>query len=644
MRPTAGKFGVCVWLCCIVAVGSAKGAPVGMPEAPPADAPADVRAAIADLYSDDGGTRERAMGALKEIGPRAAPAVPYLTPLCSSYGMNSEVARDALMAIGKAAVPALVQALTDPETHIWGAIYASQALAGMSDQEGRQALREVMLDDALPRRPRSKAMEALAGVKDEPSIPALAQLLKTSELRLGLAYVASLSLARFGQPGVDAMVGVLVADDVVQGNRERAAEGIAKAEGCDVVAPLGGVLTDANSPSARLAAVAALKKLQDERIEALLVAALIDDADAGVRAAGATALSKFAGRHVTIALLTALRDDRAVEVRRAAADVLCGGYPLRVTADDTPDLVHVLDTDSDWRVLSLVVEALREEGDRRAVEALCRTAIKEWTGNLIGDWIARQGLKRLGDGRCVRWLMATLARVNAMSGSWTTEMMSPAWRASDALVACTGEEPWIATPREESLTRQWRAWLPWWEQNKTILGEEQVFVFTYEVGSEDVPPRTTRNPRRGGGIAGTIDVEVREPIERGEETPADEAAEDDQTKDVVRMQMAILPVAKLDSDEPKIEFEVGEPEFLEPLPELSLAQRGMLNIETGMILDKLKSDVCHIPLSKDDVGDLLGHKRTITKTVPFASLRAVLFMGADMSFTLTRPAFAGGGD
>lgn len=103
-------------------------------------------------------------------------------------------------------------------------------------------------------------------------------------------------------------------------------------------------------------------------------------------------------------------------------------------------------------------------------------------------------------------------------------------------------------------------------------------------------------------------------------------------------------MAQLDSDEPWIEFEVGEPQILEPLPELTLAQRGMLDIEIGMIVDKLTADTCHIPLSKDDVGDLLGHKRTVTKTLPFATLRAVLFTGSDLSFTLTRPAFTGGGD
>lgn len=447
---------------------------------------------------------------------------------------------------------------------------------------------------------------------------------------------------------MDALVGVMVADDVDDETRESAARGIAKAEGCDIGAPLGNVLTDANNPNARLAAVAALKELQDERIAPLLLGTLADDADAGVRAAAATALRNFGGRPVTQALLGALRGDTAVEVHRAAADVPCCVVELRVTADDTPALAHVLDTDSDWLVLRRVADALGSVGDRRAVEALCRAAAKENQDTSVRS-DALRALKRLGDGRRVRWLMGAVARVDAASGVVTTEMLEPAWHASEALAACTGEQPWTATPEEEELTRQWRAWLPWWEQNRTIRGEEQVFVFTYEVGSEDAPLTTTRQPRRGGGIAGTIEVEVGDAIEGGE-APAGqggqtgEAAEGEEAKDVARMQIAVCPVAKLDSDEPKTEFEVGEPEFLEPLRELSAAQRGILNVETDMILDKLKSDVCHIPLSKDDLGDLLGHRRTITRTLPFASLGAVLFTGSDLSFTLTRPAFTGGGD
>lgn len=49
------------------------------------------------------------------------PAVPYPIPFSNNYhGPHSRDARDALMAIGKAAVPALVEALTDPETHVLG--------------------------------------------------------------------------------------------------------------------------------------------------------------------------------------------------------------------------------------------------------------------------------------------------------------------------------------------------------------------------------------------------------------------------------------------------------------------------------------------------------------------------------------------
>ncbi len=637
MTPIAGRLGVCVWLCCVVAAGKALGAPVGMPEAPPGDAPADVRAAIADLYSDDEGTRDRAIRALREMGPRAAPAAPYLIPLCSSHGMAATSARLALTAIGKAAVPALVETLTGAETYILVAERASWALAGMTDREGQQALRDVMLDDTMGFRPRAQAARALATTRDEAHIPALTQLMKTERT---FTSTAGESLACFGQPGVDALVGVLVGDGVDDDIRDSAARCMAKAKGCDVVAPLGRALTESTNPVVRLAAAVGLGGLKDERIPALLIGALTRDADARVRTAAATDLKTFLGRQVTDGLLAALRDDAAAEVRRAAGGALCDRVGQRLTAEDTPALAHVLDTDSDPRVLSRVAECLGSVGDRRAVEALCRVAIKELPPLMMADHYALVGLERLGDGRSVRWLMGTIARVDAASGFVTSAMLGPAWRASAALVACTGEEPWTATPQEEELTRRWRSWVPWWEEMKAIRGEEKTFVFTYEVGSEDAPaPRATRDPRRGGGISGNIDTEVRQPMADGEEAPAGqggtgEAAEGTEAKATLRMQIAIRPVAQLDADEPWIELEVGEPQILEPVPELTFAQRGMLDIEIGMIVDKLTADTCR----------LLGHKRTIAKTLPYATLRAVLFTGPDMSFTLTRPAFTGGGD
>lgn len=78
MRYIASKLGVCVWLCFIVAVRSAEGAPEGLPENPPTDAPADVLEAIKALYSDDHGTRARSARVDRDgASRRAGGALPY---------------------------------------------------------------------------------------------------------------------------------------------------------------------------------------------------------------------------------------------------------------------------------------------------------------------------------------------------------------------------------------------------------------------------------------------------------------------------------------------------------------------------------------------------------------------------------------
>ena len=278
---------VSVWV--VVGCGlAAWGRPSVPREEIPADAPASVAEQIERLYSEDAGERVEGARRLKEMGPGAEAAAPFLVdllgdqePVMAPEGGRADwaaaMAADALERIGGAAVEALVGGLRHSDEAV--RVQAARVLGKLRDRRSFEPL-VAALEDASPRAA-GAAAEALGELGDGRAIE---PLLRLAEHEHGAARGGAIrALAAIGD--------------------ERAVPVLVKAVG-DESAWIGGI------------AVRQLGRRREPRGAAAIARVLASDEREGWRDA-AEALGKIGGAEAEEALLSASRtDDRG---RRAAA-------------------------------------------------------------------------------------------------------------------------------------------------------------------------------------------------------------------------------------------------------------------------------------------------------------------------------------
>ncbi|MFQ6134177.1 MAG: signal peptidase I, partial [Armatimonadota bacterium] len=127
---------------------------------------------IAGLNAESAAVQAQAMGRLAQMGPRAAPAVPHLTPYLGSDRRDMRIlAASALGRIGAAAVPALTECLADERAGVrWAAALALRQV-GESAAPAAPALIKCLRDE--DEEVRRAAAVALGEVGDAARLPLL---------------------------------------------------------------------------------------------------------------------------------------------------------------------------------------------------------------------------------------------------------------------------------------------------------------------------------------------------------------------------------------------------------------------------------------------------------------------------------------
>ncbi|MEO8030746.1 MAG: M56 family metallopeptidase [Gemmatimonadota bacterium] len=285
-----------------------------------------------------------------------------------------------------AAVPALLEALKDPEVMVRRA--AAQSLTNLDDIRTVPGLIEALRDS--DKEVRTSAAQGLGNLHDERAIDGLIGLLKDPDPEVRAAAVEALGELHSQKaiPGLSAAmrddnkdvrraaiealnnmeapvpVAALIAalKDSDAEVRQAAANGLGRAEDKSAVRPLMAVLSD-QVADVRQAAADALGSLQDPQAADAL-AALLRDSNADVREAAAGSLGNLELKVAPAALLDAMKDANHDVRQRAASTAGNIQDPKAV-----PMLKALLDdTDADVREAS--IEALSEIKDRTALDAL----------------------------------------------------------------------------------------------------------------------------------------------------------------------------------------------------------------------------------------------------------------------------------
>lgn len=249
---------------------------------------------VRDLQSDVARVRQRAAAALGSEGDRSA--VPALVEALDDP--EAAVRREAARALGSLkdarAVGPLVEALGDPEKNV--RFYAAYALGEIKAPEAADALVDALVDALADPEwcVRDQAAWALREIGDADLAGRLAAAL--TQEGTDVPHVVWLLRHLGGSQAVAQLAGLLRhADAEVRARAARTLGTFAPAEAVD---PLLTALDDGD-PRVRLAAIAALSKIRDDRARKPLEALAAREKDSAVReAAAAAALEMSVERHL----------------------------------------------------------------------------------------------------------------------------------------------------------------------------------------------------------------------------------------------------------------------------------------------------------------------------------------------------------
>jgi HEAT repeat protein len=300
------------------------------------------------LAESDAPVRLRALQALRELGPRAAPALPELVELLRGAGeaaLRAEAVA-VLRGIGREARLAyntLHRMTEDPDPAVQQAAAAAIEVVGEPAAADARKLVEALGDPKRPawRRNAAEALESLGPTAAATAVPALEKALradKNKEVRLA----ACGALGQMGTEGaraVDALTEAL-ADKDFDDLREAAADSLGRI-----------------GPAAKKAVPALGKALTDDPSTNVQQTALRSLQSMGPEAAGAR-----------VALLAALREARAAPAVRAGAATVLGGLGP-AGKDAVPPLGQALANDKDAEVRLAAVVALGRLGPAASAES-----------------------------------------------------------------------------------------------------------------------------------------------------------------------------------------------------------------------------------------------------------------------------------
>ncbi|MDD5436422.1 MAG: HEAT repeat domain-containing protein, partial [Candidatus Omnitrophica bacterium] len=271
-----------------------------------------------------------------------------------------------LVEIGSPAIPLLIKALKDQDSDIRQ--YAAETLGKIGDKEALPALNEALKDEKDE--VGVSIAIALGRIGDKRAVPALIKaLFEWSGVNHDYRHYISEALGRIGQPGVSALIELM--HDTDYWRRQRAAISLGEIGDKQNIPILVEALSD-SADEVRSSAAEALGKIGDKRAVPALLKAFnnkrfaADRANFIARESMAEALGKIGDRKAVPDLLGALNDD-SIYVRYRSAEA------LYVMGDHSgfPVLVEVLRGDTyGYDMRCEVVDFLCKIGDERIVRAL----------------------------------------------------------------------------------------------------------------------------------------------------------------------------------------------------------------------------------------------------------------------------------
>ena len=319
------------------------------------------------LRNEDEVVRYWTANALWQIGKPAHAAIPTLIEVIVN-GYNSEAVR-ALKKIGAAeAVPALIQELRNEKSDVRPRVYAASALYEIDSSKQDliiSVLMKILREEEREYSSLTARVVFLLKKIGEPAVPALTQLLKDKDRRLGVYAAEALYEMNPSKQGVviPVLVDALKEDSrhsEVRFNASKALEKIGQA----AVSALIEALTNRDGVVSGQAA-SILGRIGEPAKAA--VPALVDalsDENAGIRGPAACALYQIDHSRLDV-LKQALRDEDWT-VRSGAANVVSQiGEPARAAV---PALIEAL-SDEDERVRSRAAWALQKIGTPEAMKA-----------------------------------------------------------------------------------------------------------------------------------------------------------------------------------------------------------------------------------------------------------------------------------
>ena len=356
---------------------------------------------LLSALSAGGGTRDDAIAALEEIGPRTAAQIRFLL----SDGSAAGGAATALAKLGDTGVDALIRACYNKHGGL------RENVMGKLGQEGIEAAVEPALYNLLPIDGSKTwaAIEALGLIGDRRAVPAIIPFLEDKDNRKGAVTAlgqigdsrsvepilatmlekekryrnaAILALRRIGSPAFSALVRELRSDEVLL--RQAAAEALVGSDSARVNGALIVALKDSDDGVRASAALALGWKGNAGAVPALIGS--LSDSSWRVVDSAVSALGEI-GLGATDTLLAVLRSPESsltvrYQISRGLSAMGRGAVPRLIAAlsDGSPSV-------QTWSAV-----ALGELGDPRAVEALERLA-KGADPDV--QWVVQEQLRRL---------------------------------------------------------------------------------------------------------------------------------------------------------------------------------------------------------------------------------------------------------
>jgi HEAT repeat protein len=328
-------------------------------------------------------TRQFTRPALQALGRHA---VPHLIQAVQNEDYEVQVRRAACEALGRIgdpqAIPPLIQAVQNEDYEVQVRWAACLALGEIGDPQAIPHLIQAVQNEDYEVQVRRAACEALGRIGDPQAIPPLIQALQDEKEWVRRA--ACLALGEIGDPqAIPPLIQAVQNEDYEVQVRRAACEALGRIGDPQAIPPLIQALQD-EKEWVRWAACEALGRIGDPQAIPPLIQALQDEKE-WVRRAACLALGEIGDPQAIPHLIQALQDEKEW-VRRAACEALGRiGDPQAI-----PPLIQALQDEKEW-VRRAACLALGEIGDPQAIPPLIQALQDE------KEWVRRAACLALGE-------------------------------------------------------------------------------------------------------------------------------------------------------------------------------------------------------------------------------------------------------